>query len=451
MAKKYDFTIQTLGQCKIKSPINLSNVSGDLIASYVSDDQYIQYEIEAFPGKKEICYDRSQLLEVAGPREMIFYDPSKVHAGIVTCGGLCPGLNVVIRSIVLTLWHRYNVKRISGVQYGYRGLLPEFKLPIIDLNPESIANIHTAGGTVLGSSRGGGDRFEEIVDTLEQLNINVLFTIGGDGTQKGADKIAEEALRRGLKLAVIGIPKTIDNDFSFIERSFGFETAVEKSVIAVHAAHTEAKNSINGISIVKVMGRESGFIAVHNALATNEVNYVLIPEVPFEMDGEHGLLINLKQRLERSGHAVILVAEGAGQDILGESSEVDASGNKKLKDIGAYLKEKIKDYFEKENFEITLKYIDPSYIIRSAPANSNDSIYCQRLGQNAVHAAMAGKTRVLIGRVNYRFVHVPIRLAVSERNKINPESPIWRDVTEATGQPLLLGKRIASLNCTVKK
>jgi len=442
MAQKYDFSIPDLGTPKIKSPL----VSSDRETKtqikapryFVSDDNYVLYSIDVKKGESINIDDNSLILERAGPRENIFFDPAKVNAAIVTCGGICPGLNGVIRAIVLTLWYIYGVKRISGIQFGYRGMLPELNMPIINLKPEDVISIHTNGGTFLGSSRGGGDKIEEIVDTIQQLNLNMLFTIGGDGTQKGADKIAMEAIKRGMKLAVVGIPKTIDNDFSFIEKSFGFETAVEEAVKAVDGAHTEAINSINGIGLVKVMGRDSGFIAAHSALATNEVNYVLVPEVPFDLEGEFGLMNNLKKRLEKRGHAVIVVAEGAGQDIIGESGATDASGNKKLMDIGLFLKDKIKDYFADQKFEINLKYIDPSYIIRSAPSNSNDSIYCQRLGQNAVHAAMSGKNRVLIGRINFRFVHLPIKLAVSKRRSIDPESSIWRSVVETTGQPLLM-------------
>jgi 6-phosphofructokinase 1 len=378
------------------------------------------------------------LLELAGPREKIFFDPAKVNAAIVTCGGLCPGLNDVIYSVVMSLWHRYGVRRITGIQYGYRGLLPEFGIPTLDLTPKIVADVHQMGGTLLGSSRGGGEKIPLMVDVIEQMNINVLFAIGGDGTMRGALAISQEARKRGTRLSVIGVPKTIDNDLSFCQRSFGFETAVSLAVEAVESAHTEAHDVMNGIGIVKVMGRDSGFIAAHTALASGDVNYVLIPEVPFDLSGESGLLSSLKKRLDQRHHAVILVAEGAGQELVGESSGSDASGNKKLGDIGAYLRKIIEQYFEEIVMEISVKYIDPSYMIRSAAAITTDSIYCARLGSNAVHAAMAGKTEVLISLVNNNFVHLPIRLAVSKRNRVDPESALWRDVIDRTGQPLLL-------------
>lgn len=432
-----DFLIPKLGTPKITSPYSLSKMVGDLIANYVHEDEFIIYDVHATP-QKTITYEKQNLLEKAGPREKIYFDPQKVHAAIVTCGGLCPGINSVIRSIVMTLWHQYGVRHISGIKYGYQGLLSENNYPVVELNPEKIGYIHRMGGTYLGSSRGGGDRVREIVDTLERLKVSMFFTIGGDGTQKGALAIEEEAKRRSLEMAVVGIPKTIDNDLSYIQKSFGFETAVSKAVEAVSGAHVEAHDAVNGIGLVKLMGRESGFISAYTALGTNDVNFVLVPEVPFDLEGENGLLAHLKKRLLSRNHAVIVVSEGAGQNLLPKTDKFDASGNKKFADIGSFLTDRIKAFFTKEGIEINLKYIDPSYIIRSVPAIPSDSVYCTRLGTNAVHAAMAGKTRMLVSLINNTFVHVPFSLAVSKRNRIDPESPLWRDVVQATGQPALM-------------
>lgn len=433
-----DFTINTLGSATIHSPITLSMELDDFLANYVPDDKRIIYNIDTCSKEQSLKLKPKQLMECAGPRENIYFDPAKVKAAIVTCGGLCPGLNDVIRSIVMCLWYQYGVRRISGIRFGYRGFLPEFNFSCLDLNPESVQGIHQHGGTLLGSSRGYGERTSDIVDALERINCSMLFTIGGDGTQKGAYKLYEEIKKRGLKIAIIGIPKTIDNDLSFVQKSFGFETAVESAVQAVTGAHVEAHDGINGISIVKVMGRESGFIAAHTTLATNDVNFVLVPEVPFDLEGSNGLLFHLQQRLAQRNHALILVAEGAGQDLLTHESEADASGNPKLADIGVFLKSKISTYFKEKEIDINLKYIDPSYIIRSQPANSNDSIYCARLGTNAVHAAMAGKTGLIISLIHDRFVHVPIKMAILKKNRIDPDESLWRDVVEATGQPGLM-------------
>lgn len=426
-----DFKVRDLGARSVRSPLSFSSAVGDAIANFVDEADTVRWGSAAKGGASgEI------LLEKAGPRERIYFNPAHVHAGIVTCGGLCPGLNDVIRAVVRCLWNRYGVRRISGIRFGYKGLLPEYGLPVKELTPDLVDDIHKIGGTILGSSRGGGERTADIVDAIERMNLNVLFAVGGDGTQKGAMAIAEELERRHLKVAVVGIPKTIDNDLLFVDRSFGFETAVEKAADAVTAAHAEAHSSINGVGLVKLMGRDSGFIAVHTALATHEANFVLIPEVPFDLEGPSGLLAHLERRLERRNHAVIVVAEGAAQDLVAAQAGADASGNKRLGDVGAFLKDAINAHFKARKIEINLKYIDPSYMIRSAPACPTDSVYCERLGNNAVHAAMAGKTRVLIGMVNNEFVHLPTGVVVTRRNTVDPEGSLYRDAIDATGQPV---------------
>ncbi len=438
MAEKLDFTIETLGPCKFESPIKLSNVFGDHKANYVKDDSYVRNTINVFDTKKADDMSSANLLQKAGPREKIFFDPAQVNAGICTCGGLCPGLNDVIRAVVRCLWKRYGVHSIHGFQFGYKGFFEESGYDTVQLTPYNVDDIHKIGGTFLGTSRGGGQRTNEIVDTLVARHINMIFIIGGDGTQRGALDVANEVERRGLKIAVIGVPKTVDNDLQFIDRSFGFETAVQKAKDAVTAIHMEAHSQINGIGLVKLMGRESGFIATATALASHEVNFCLIPEVPFDLDGPNGFLHYLEVRLQKRAHAVIVVAEGAGQELLNKTNQTDASGNKKLADIGTFLRDKITEYFKEKDIHINLKYIDPSYQVRAAVANANDSIYCERLGNNAVHAAMAGKTKMVVGLVHDKYVHIPIDVVTSKRNVVDPEGALWRDALDATGQPMLM-------------
>lgn len=372
--------------------------------------------------------------EAAGPREKIFFNPGNLRCGLVTCGGLCPGLNDVIRAVVLSLHHHYGVKTICGFRFGYEGLSPAFGHQPVILSAESVANIHQSGGTILGSSR-GVQNVAQMVDTLERMGIGILFTIGGDGTQKGALAISNEASRRNLKLSVIGIPKTIDNDVSYIQKTFGFETAVAESKRAIAAAHAEAVGARNGIGLVKLMGRDSGFIAAYSVLVAGEVNFCLVPEVPFTLSG---LLTSLEHRLKQRGHAVIVVAEGAGQSILQPAGERDASGNVQYSDIGVFLRDEIKAAFQKKGTDVTLKYIDPSYTIRSLPANAHDSALCLLFGQSAVHAGMAGRTGMIVGFWNHRFTHVPIELAVSARKKIDSAGWIWSSVLASTGQPSLM-------------
>ena len=416
--------ISSLGECLIPSPmrgIQFVNESEHILCS--SDANEIKAIVEAG--------DELPAFEVAGPREKIYFDPSKIACGIVTCGGLCPGLNDVIRAIVMGLFYHYGVKKVYGFRYGYEGLSPKYGHTPLELNPEVVEDIHQKGGTILGSSRGPQD-ISEMVDTLERMNVGILFTIGGDGTLRGAQLIAKEIDRRGLKIGVIGIPKTIDNDISYVRQSFGFVTAVSESTTATYSAHTEAFGARNGIGLVKVMGRESGFIAAYATLANNDVNFCLVPEVRFTLDG---FLHALRERLERRSHAVIVVGEGAGQDLLEETHGRDSSGNIRLADIGPFLKDQITAYFKKEGMEANLKYIDPSYTIRSIPACPYDSVLCLLLGQHAVHAGMAGLTNMLVGFWNHDFTHIPISLAISERKKINPDGRFWSSVLAATGQP----------------
>ncbi|MBQ2601163.1 MAG: ATP-dependent 6-phosphofructokinase [Treponema sp.] len=442
---KYDFTVSNLGECTVPSPIELSREHGNYRATYVRDTSYVRNLVNVFNINEEDANDCTNLMEKAGPREKIYFNPEHVTAGICTCGGLCPGLNDVIRAIVRCLWNRYGVRRIKGIQFGYNGFFKEEGYDTIDLSPETVDSIHKIGGSFLGTSRGGGDRTSEIVDSIERLNINVMFIIGGDGTQRGSLDIANEVERRGLKIAVVGIPKTVDNDLQFIDRSFGFETAVQQATRAINSCHMEAQSQINGIGLVKLMGRESGFIATAAAIASHEANFCLIPEVPFEMNGPNGFLSHLENRLKRRGHAVIVVAEGAGQDLLAATNQTDASGNKKLADIGTFIRDEITMYFAEKKVPINLKYIDPSYEVRAAVTTANDSIYCERLGNNAVHAAMAGKTKIVIGLVHDKYVHIPISMATLKRNTVDPESSLWRDCLDATLQPVYMVNNISTV------
>ncbi len=431
-----DLRIQTLGKTGVASPLGLSSVYGDNIANYVTDSESVlliddrRFILDEIKKNKKIL-----AFEKAGPRKKIYFDPSKTRVAIVTCGGLCPGINNVIRSLVRTLSLGYGVKTIFGIRYGYEGFIPSYKHEPVMLDTDFVDDIHIKGGSVLSSSR-GHQPTGEIVDCLERMNISVLFTIGGDGTLRASNEINAEVCKRRLKIAVVGIPKTVDNDISYVEKTFGLETAFSIAAEAIRAAHAEAKGAPHGIGLVKVMGRMSGFIAANSALALNEVNYVLIPEIQFDLEGEKGLFRILEKRLERKDHAVIIVAEGAGQKYVGENTvEYDASGNRRLGGIGIFLGDKIKEHFKKK-LPISLKYIDPSYMVRAAPANAHDSIFCVQLGQNAAHAAMSGKTGLVIGSWHSCFTHVPIRLAVSRKKQVSPESPLWLSVLSETGQPI---------------
>jgi 6-phosphofructokinase 1 len=430
-----DTTIDNLGERRIDSP--LLNISMSKKSFFVSDEVRIRYNCYMNYDVNENKHN-IQDFEAAGPREKIYFDPAKISTAIVTCGGISPGLNNVIRSIVMESCYAYGQKSILGIRYGYGGLDPKNNYDPIQLTPQMVREIHLDGGTILGSSRGGTEDMELLVDRLEELGINILYAIGGDGTMKGAVKLAEIIHKRKDKISIIGVPKTIDNDISYIERTFGFESAVSKAVDAIYSAHIEAEGAQNGIGLVKLMGRNSGFIAANAALAMNDVNFLLVPEVSFDLYGNNGFLSHLEERLNRRGHAVICVAEGTGQEHLEKNSPkgYDASGNPVLEDVGYFLKEKINEYFKNKKIKTNLKYIDPSYMIRSTPANSNDSIFCAMLGQFAVHAGMAGKTNLIIGIWNNIYTHIPIELAISERKQLDLDSRFWYNVMAATGQPV---------------
>jgi 6-phosphofructokinase 1 len=425
-------TIQRLGTCTVPSPLALAARRGSGMGTFVAEGAKVRFQVECGTGHD---LPADVLFEKAGPRQQIFFEPGQTRAAIVTCGGLCPGLNNVIRSAVLELKLNYGVKEVLGIRYGYAGLNAEVGEPPIELTPSLVDEIHEVGGTILGTSR-GPQPIEAMVDFLVDREIRILLCIGGDGTLRGASALAAGAQQRGLAVAVVGIPKTIDNDVMYVTRTFGLSTATEVARKVLDCAHNEARSAFHGVGLVKVMGRHAGFIAAAATLASQEVNFCLIPEVPFALDGPRGFLEALRDRLERRRHAVVVIAEGAGQNLIANLPAVtDASGNKRLADVGAYLRERIVDYFAQVGSPVDVKYFDPSYIIRSTAANCDDALLCDQLARNAVHAAMAGKTGLVIGLWNGTFTHIPIALAVAEKKQIEPEGPLWTSVLAATRQP----------------
>jgi len=413
--------ITSLGQARFVSPIRHS----------VSDEARAPLHIVRTPG---VTPPEEVFFEMAGPREKLFFDPKDTRAGIVTCGGLCPGMNTVIRSAFLEMHNTYGVKQVLGFRDGYQGLDPANGLEPIVLNPDLVDDIHKEGGTVLGTSRGPVD-ISRAVDNLIKRGVNILFVVGGDGTQHGGYKLFQEAQKRGHALAVVGIPKTVDNDVPYVSHTFGYQTAVEEAARVITCAHTEVHSVKNGIALVKLMGRHAGFIAAAATVASQEVNFCLIPEIPFQLEGEGGFLNALKKRTLNRAHAVIVVAEGAGQNLLeNKGEERDASGNVKLSDIGLFLREKIGAFFRAEKIPMIMRYLEPSYIIRSVPADAEDAILCDQYARHAVHAAMAGKTGLVIGLLHDHFIHVPIEMLAKQVKRVDPNGSIWHAVLATTGQ-----------------
>ncbi|MGB5695768.1 MAG: ATP-dependent 6-phosphofructokinase [Polyangiales bacterium] len=426
MTTQRDLTISTLGPCGFASPLEAKG------RTFADESVRVRVERHLDAGKSQAG---ELSFEEAGPRHRIFFDPAETTAAFVTCGGLSPGLNNVIRSGFLELVHNYGVRRILGIRNGYRGLNPDSGLEPTFLTERFVANIHHLGGTVLGSSRGGQEP-AIMVDFLEAREIDILFCIGGDGTQRGAHAIHQEIRRRGLAKAVIGIPKTIDNDVPYVELTFGHVTALEVASDVLGGAHVEATGATNGIGLVKLMGRDAGFIAAGAALATQEANFVLVPEIAFPLEGDGGFLDVLERRILTRGHALVVVAEGAGQHLLTLGNrEKDASGNVRHQDIGIFLRDRIRRHFAERQLELNLKYIDPSYTIRSVSANAWDRILTDRMARAAVHAAMAGRTDTMIGYWNQEIVHVPISTAMAAKKRMSLESDLWNSVLATTGQP----------------
>ncbi len=425
--ENFDFKVQQLGEQTHPNPSDQG--------LFVSEEERIAFssQINNLKSQFNSCEELPGF-EKAGARKTLFHNPKNTKAAVITCGGLCPGLNNVIKSLVNVLEKDYKVSNIVGIRYGYKGLSKFSSQEPIHLNSEAVDQIHKQGGTILGSSRGNQDP-QEMVDALQEKGINLLFCIGGDGTLKGAKAIADASNSRNANISVVGIPKTIDNDLGFVEKTFGFETSVQIASEIISCAHNEAEGAENGIGIVKLMGRDSGFIAATASLANSVVDFCLIPELPFNLHGPNGLCAAIDNSLKRHQHAVIVVAEGAGQELFENTKQrIDQSGNVLKDDIGELLKSEISDYFMQQKIPISIKYLDPSYHIRSVSANASDAVFCHLLAEYAVHAGMAGKTNLAIGYWNNFFTHVPIALATEERRMVSLNGALWRGVLSATQQ-----------------
>ena len=425
--KPEETKVDSLGECRFDHPHLKGREDFELANKHVLVNPFID--------KAAGLPQNSPTFEIASPQKKIYFKPGKVRAAVVTCGGICPGLNNVIRSIVLCLHHNYDCEHVFGFQSGFQGFIKKYQHEVLKLTPDFVSPIHNIGGTVLGTSR-GPQEVSKIVDTLEELGINQLYCIGGDGTLRAAEEIAKETAKRKLTIAIVGIPKTIDNDIPLSSESFGFDTSVEEASKAIRCSHVEAKSNYNGIGLVKLMGRNSGFIAAIASLSQRDVNFVLIPEHDFDLTGPKGLLAVLKKRMIANQHAVIVVAEGAGQKLLPDTKlETDPSGNKALGDIGVFLRDQIVDYFKQEKMIINLKYIDPSYMIRSTNSNTHDNLFAATLGQNAVHAVMAGKTKLMISIWHGVYCYIPLRVVNQRVKRLSLKGRVWMTVLESTGQP----------------
>eukprot|EP00668_Euglena_longa_P014128 GGOE01018102.1.p1 GENE.GGOE01018102.1~~GGOE01018102.1.p1 ORF type:complete len:494 (+),score=144.75 GGOE01018102.1:38-1483(+) len=357
----------------------------------------------------------------AGPRREVYFG-TDTNACIVNTGGLCPGLNSVIEELVRTL-DTYNADTIYGIRYGFLGFDTTEYMPLI-LTPHSVLNIHQRGGTILGTCRGSFNE-DLILKFLKECNIGQMYVIGGDGSHRAALRIHALCKEHQLRCVVVGIPKTIDNDILFFDKTFGFDTAVEVASKVIDCSFVEASSVKNGVGVVKVMGRDSGFVARNAALSNNVVDACLIPEVPFEIKGNGGLLPWLDGHLATKHCAVIVICEAAGQQHLPCLGK-DPTGHNIYEDTGKWLKKAIETHWQETGQEGKVFLIDPSYMLRSVPANTGDNMFCIQLAQAAVHTAYSGYSGVTVGRYHDLYGVMPIEMVVSGLRKVNPKGSLWQ-------------------------
>ena len=373
--------------------------------------------------------DNGELYIRGGPRFHIALDNLRVKACIMTCGGLCPGLNVVIRELVMALRYNYGVAEIYGIKWGFLGFTQ--KECWIKLEPEDVKHIHLLGGTVLGTSRRGFDG-EEISKQLIKNNVNMVFFIGGDGTHRGIKELSKILKEKKKKIILVGIPKSIDNDMPIIDKSFGLESVVQESVRTIRAANVEANCNLNGIGLVKLFGRSSGFVAMLSTLAARDVNICLIPEIPFNLYGENGLLDFIFQRMQVKEHCVIVVSDGARFSV----KDYKTSNGRPVEDIGLVIKKEIIEKSEELGIEVNLKYMDPTYVVRAVPANEYDCNLCAKLAESAVHCAFAGFTNFSVGMINNKPCMIPLeKMCGKSERKVEFNSDDYLMLLASTGQP----------------
>mmetsp|Transcript_20291 Transcript_20291/g.48093 ORF Transcript_20291/g.48093 Transcript_20291/m.48093 type:complete len:415 (+) Transcript_20291:167-1411(+) len=367
----------------------------------------------------------------ANAARQLFWEPNKVKAAVVTCGGLCPGLNSIIRGVTKCLWNEYGVREILGITAGYNGLSDPETHPPVKLTEEMVRDIHMKGGSIIKAARGGFDA-EKICDNLQRLGITVLFLVGGDGTQFAGHLLYEAARKRRLAVSIVGIPKSIDNDVVLFDRTFGFDTAVAKASEVIRNALVEASSCDRGVGIVKLMGRDSGFVAMHAATAADVVDLCMIPEVKVDMKD---VIEHVDATLAKKKYMVIAVAEGAGQELVSTGKQ-DDTGHTVYGDIGVFLKDTLNKHLKASGGRTF--YIDPSYIIRSVPITPNDHIYCVRLANDAVHTAMRGYTGVCVGAMHNVVCMLPSRLIASGKKKVRPHSSSWQGCVQTCNMPAAL-------------
>jgi phosphofructokinase-like protein len=332
-----------------------------------------------------------------------------MKVGVLTGGGDCPGLNAVIRAVVRKGERVYG-DQLIGFRDGWKGPMEGLTMP---LDVERCRGILPRGGTILGSSRtnpykveGGVERVEK---TLTELGVDALVAIGGEDTLGVAHKLSGDGIN------VVGVPKTIDNDLSATEVTFGFHTAVQVATDAIDRLHTTAE-SHDRVLVCEVMGRHAGWIATYAGIAGGAAE-VLVPEIAFDIDE---VCEFLKKRHEKGRYAsIVVVAEGAqpkeGTMVL-QSGEVDAFGHVRLGGIGTVLAEEIE---KRTGFETRVTVL--GHIQRGGTPTAFDRVLATRFGVAAIDAVHDGGFGQMVALQAGRIVRVPLAEAVGELKTVDPE------------------------------
>ncbi len=337
-----------------------------------------------------------------------------MRVGVLTGGGDCPGLNAVIRAIVRTGSYDHNCEFV-GFRDGWRGPLePDTQR----LDVAAVRGILPRGGTILGSSRtnplseaatvDGKSGLERIKENLANLGVDALIAIGGEDTLGVAGKLCENGVK------VVGVPKTIDNDLSATDYTFGFDTAVNIAMEAIDRLHTTAESHHRAL-IVEVMGRNAGWIALHAGVAGG-ANVILIPEQPFDIKD---VCNYVEKRFETKYAPIVVVAEGAHPKAIGTSvidDERDAFGHTRYGGVGQLLAEEIERRTGKEARAAVLGHIQ-----RGGTPTAFDRVLATRFGVHAIRAVADGAFGQMVALRGTDIVRVPIAEAIRELKLVPPE------------------------------
>ena len=425
-----DLAIARLGERTIDTPLRDLLGGREESVHYVTETDRVLLDDTLGVAKRRSAGTPAELpaFNPGGPREKLYFEPSTVTAAIVTCGGLCPGLNNVVRALVLQLANAYGVKSILGFRNGYSGLT-DTSAPLA-LTPELVRDIHNRGGTILGTSRGGQEP-AAMVDTLARHRVDMLFVIGGDGSLRGAQKIAAKpppatAARRGGHPEDHRQRHSVDRPELRLPDRVRPRRRVDPRRAHRGRVHRRRRGTGQADGPAQRLHRLLCDTRQPRSRLRPDPRSLLparqLPALPAQARRSAGARSRGRRRGRRAG-------------AVPRSAETDASGNARLGDIGALLRERVTAHFAQHGTPLSLRYVDPGYAIRSVPANAFDAVYCARLAQAAVHAGMAGFTSMVVARWHGRFIHLPIALATATRNQVDPHGDLWMSVLEATGQP----------------